>query len=76
MTNQYQKAARMAKAIALVAVLEANSIGPVDASKLTGNDWIGFARDVGVNPPSAETQRLVIEILEGQAMHRTLVRSA
>lgn len=74
--NQYQKAARMAKAIALVALLDANSIGSVDASNLTDNDWIGFAKDAGVNQPSSETQRMVIEILAGQEMHRVLARSA
>lgn len=75
--NDFEMQARAAKAAALVlAVEELFSTLRIDSLALATvrewgpSDWAAVARKADVNPPSATTQRLVLDLLEKRAANR------
>jgi len=61
--NPHQAAARIRKAAAIAALLVQHGITVEDASRLQAHQWDLVARLVEVNPPSAQTQLIVLTLL-------------
>ena len=68
----YEKLARLRKAIALADLCDASSISSALAQGATDADWALCADqcDPPVRMPSAETQRLVVELLAAREKAR------
>lgn len=62
--NIYEHAARQKKVAALVDLLVRAKITHADALLATEAEWETAAKAVGVNTPSGETRRLVLEALK------------
>jgi hypothetical protein len=64
--NTYEMQARQIKAAKLADHLRRTGIGYEAAQTLLDHQWAAFSQGAGIkNPPSAETKRVVIELLKG-----------